>query len=132
MSVVPSPARPLALVAEDEPLIMMETVDLLEERGFDVLEAYRADKALALLEENPKVVLLVTDVQMPGPMNGFGLAREAHRRYPKLSIVVCSGQVQPGANELPGAALFIGKPLSAKVLRETLQQLDQLPSHQLR
>ncbi|WP_342154650.1 response regulator [Methylorubrum sp. SB2] len=117
VSVAPGP---IALVVEDEPLIMMETSDLLADRGFVPIEANNAADALRQLAAHPNVVLMVTDVQMPGRMQGFELAHEAHRLYPSLAIIVCSGQRTPAAGDIPKIAHFIDKPLSAAVLAKSL------------
>lgn len=117
-----SPAA-LALVVDDEPLILMETADLLTDSGFAPLEANSAAQALKQLAANPGVVLLITDVQMPGRMQGFELAREARRLYPSLSIIVCSGQASPGASDMPEGALFIDKPLGVQALSRGLTAL---------
>lgn len=127
MSATASPvsAAPLALVVEDEPVILMETADLLADSGFASLEAASAVQALQQLADHPAVVLLVTDVQMPGPMQGFELAREARRLYPSLAIIVCSGHATPRIGDLPEASLFIDKPLGAQALRRGLERLNR-------
>mgnify|MGYP005999904903 CR=1 FL=1 len=119
----PLPA-PLALIAEDEPLIMMETADLLGDLGYPVLEARTAAQALTALNDHPDICLLVTDVQMPGPMQGFELSRVVHATQPDMRIIVCSGQIRPSADDLPPNALFVDKPLGANVLARTLQKLQ--------
>jgi CheY-like chemotaxis protein len=62
--------------------------DILEENDFSVLEAKDADAALKLLESQPDVKLLFTDVQMPGSLNGMELARDypAASRRPRISF----------------------------------------------
>ncbi len=72
----------VALVAEDEPLVRMEAADVLGEAGFDVLEASTTPAALAYLEMHPEITLLLTDVVMPGPIDGLALAHEVRRRWP--------------------------------------------------
>ena len=112
----------IALVVEDEPLIMMEAVDILEAEGFEVFEAWSADKALALLEGRGPVQVLFTDVHMPGSMNGFGLAREVKRRWPETAVIVCSGHVKPGPDDMPAGARFIDKPFSSRLVTETVRE----------
>lgn len=102
----------------------MDAVDILEDAGFQTLEAATGDKALELLEQHhQQVVLLFTDVQMPGTHNGFALARKAAEIYPHVSIVVASGQVEPGPDDLPEGARFIGKPFSAKIVHGHLKEV---------
>ena len=106
------PAAPpvVALVAEDEFLLRMEAADTLADAGYKVLEVASADAALRYLEEKDGVDLLFTDVNMPGDLNGFDLAREVATRWPEIVIVVCSGATQPGPGDLPSKARFIDKP----------------------
>ena len=69
------------LVVEDEPLIRMNAAVLLEDEGYEVIEAATARAALAILEKrNGEVEALFTDVDMPGDMNGLELAGIVHRR----------------------------------------------------
>ena len=116
----------IALVAEDEPLLRMEAVDLLEDAGFTVLEAANTLQALRHLEEVETIELLFTDIEMPGPINGIGLAQEVAERWPRVCIVVCSGRVKPDASELPVQARFVPKPVSAQLIISTVEKM--LPS----
>lgn len=82
------PGRPSAavLIVEDEPLIRMGAVDLIEEAGFEVYEAGRADAAIALLELHQDIRLIFTDVDMPGSMDGLKLAHYVRGRWPPVKI----------------------------------------------
>ena len=73
------------LLVEDEALVRMFAADLLrEEAGFKVIEAVDADEALTVLEAGPDVHALVTDVEMPGTLDGFTLARLVHKAWPSV------------------------------------------------
>ena len=100
----------VALVAEDEPLFRMEIADLLGEAGFDVIEAGNAEGALAKLSEHHGIALLITDVRMPGRLDGIGLANEVEGRWPDIDIIVCSGVKDLDRGALPGKAQFFEKP----------------------
>ena len=63
------------------PLVRALAVDVLEEVGFDVLEAPTADYALVVLERREEICVLLTDVDMPGRLNGFQLARIVQDRF---------------------------------------------------
>jgi signal transduction histidine kinase len=78
------------VIAEDDPSVRQGTVRMLEELGYAVLEAGSGSDALRLLETNPEVALLITDVVMPG-MNGRQLADEATRRWPGLHVLYTTG-----------------------------------------
>ena len=105
---------PVVLVVDDEPLVRMTAADELEESGFHVLEAASADEALAVLEEHADdVQVLFTDLNMPGSMDGIGLAEEAHRRWPHILLLISSGQEQLQPNEIPDHGHFVAKPYVA-------------------
>lgn len=89
------PARPIALVVDDEPLILLDTSDIVTDAGYQVVEATTADQALAYLETHAAFDLLVTDIQMPGTMDGIALARHVGERWPHVKILVVSGAVIP-------------------------------------
>lgn len=82
MSQQESPPRQAILVVDDEAILRMNAQGVLEENGFEVLEARDAHEALHILEKRPDVRLVFTDIQMPGRLNGLDLLREVHRLWP--------------------------------------------------
>jgi nitrogen-specific signal transduction histidine kinase/CheY-like chemotaxis protein len=78
------------LVVEDDDDVRTYVVETLAALGYQVLEAAEADSALRLLDEDPCVQLLLTDVVMPG-LNGRKLAEEARLRRPDLKILYMTG-----------------------------------------
>lgn len=113
------------MVVEDECLIRLDTVDRLAEAGFDVIEAGDADEAIRILEEGAEVRVLFTDVEMPGSMDGFALARVARDRWPAIGIVVASGRRQPDGTSLPDRGQFFGKPYDWPILITALHGIVQ-------
>ena len=73
------------LLVEDEVLVRMVAADVLSDAGFTVLESASAEEALMLLETRPDVQVLFTDVNMPGALDGLGLAQAVHDRSPRGS-----------------------------------------------
>ncbi|MGI4765803.1 MAG: hypothetical protein ACRYGP_12215 [Janthinobacterium lividum] len=69
------------------------------------------------------IVLMFSDVDMPGSRNGFALARETAVRWPNVAIVVASGMRQPADGDLPEGARFIGKPFSAEMVHGHLREI---------
>jgi CheY-like chemotaxis protein len=98
------------LVVEDESIIRMHTACLLEDEGFAVLEAQHSAEAMAVLHKHPNVCLLVTDVRMPGRIDGLGLVRHARENYPHIQSVVVSGDTSEADALAAGAVRFIPKP----------------------
>jgi CheY-like chemotaxis protein len=80
----------VVLVVEDESGVRKLTIDMLEELGYTTREAADAQAALALLETDPDIDLLFTDVVLPG-MNGRQLASEAQRRNPSVAVLFTTG-----------------------------------------
>jgi CheY-like chemotaxis protein len=78
------------LVVEDDDDVRRLTVDILIEAGYSILSANGSVQALRLLDAHPNIVLLMTDVVMPG-MNGRKLAEEALRRRPNLKVLFTTG-----------------------------------------
>ena len=115
--------HPTILVAEDDGLLRLITSELLEEHGYTVVEANSAEEAIKVMEKRKDVRLLFTDIQMPPGCDGLELAREVHKRWPKVLLVITSGQVQPTRAEIADDGRFIAKPYRAKDL---LAQIDDL------
>ena len=109
---------PIILVVEDEALIRISTADTLRDQGWDVRESANAAEALQMLELCEEVALIFTDIDMPGPMNGMGLARVVSERWPPVIIVITSGMNQPAEDDLPTGATFIPKPYVTEHLAE--------------
>ncbi|MBI2586228.1 MAG: response regulator [Rhodospirillales bacterium] len=82
------------LVVEDDPEVRQTTVALLEELSYQVIEAPNGPSALKLLDRQPDIDLLLTDVIMPGGMRGPDLAREVHKRRPNMKILYMSGYTE--------------------------------------
>lgn len=74
---------PYALVVDDDALILMHECDILEEAGFRCRDAGTGDEAIQVLDEYAEsIILLFSDVEMPGSMDGFALARQVAERCP--------------------------------------------------
>ncbi len=117
-------SAPFALVVDDDPFILMDASDIVAKAGFRPLEATSVAAAITVLEQHwAEMLVLFTDVQMPGGRCGFSLAREAASRWPKIGIIVASGQARPGPDDLPAGAKFIAKPFSAQVVYNHLREV---------
>lgn len=116
-------AETVVLVVEDEILVRMVTVDVLADAGFRVIEADCADAALPILAARDDIRIIVTDIRMPGRMDGLELARHVAARRNDVVILVTSGHARPSREELPPRASFIGKPYRAEALLAEVRQL---------
>ncbi|MBV9735474.1 MAG: response regulator [Acidisphaera sp.] len=79
------------LLVEDDELIRLSVAELLEEAGFIVIAAESGDAAAEQMDRS-SFDLLLTDLQMPGRLNGVGLAMRARCRHPDLPIVIMTGR----------------------------------------
>jgi CheY-like chemotaxis protein len=118
-----SPVPAVVLIVEDEMLLRMRVVDMVEDVGYTSVEAVDADQAVAILESRSDIALLLTDIQMPGSMDGLGLAHSVHDRWPPIKIILVSGQLKLANIDIPAGSRFFGKPLKAKVMIAQMQRM---------
>lgn len=120
-----------ALVVDDDALVLVVSCGILEDAGFHALEATNVGEALDLLElHGSDVIVLFTDVEMPGGRNGFDLSQEVARRWPQIDIIIASVRVAPEVHSMPAKATFLGKPFSADIIHDHLRRmlpLDRRP-----
>ncbi|MBE0532464.1 MAG: response regulator [Rhodospirillales bacterium] len=89
-----SPAKATILVVEDDPAVRQAAVWVLRLFGYDTWEAEDGPSALDVLEKEPGIDLMFSDLVMPRAMNGIELAREARRRRPGLKVLLTTGYSQ--------------------------------------
>jgi CheY-like chemotaxis protein len=116
-----APARQVVLVVEDEPLLRMMAMDLVEEAGFEAIEARDADEAIEILEARIDIHIVFTDVDMPGSMDGLKLAAAIRDRWPPIQIVITSGHFRFDDGEIPAQTVFFSKPYDVSEVTATLQ-----------
>jgi len=115
--------KPYALVVDDDALILMHACDILEDAGFRFYEAGTGDEAKSLLDDvAANVTLLFSDVEMPGETDGFALARHVSEAWPWIEIVIASGRITPGKDDLPAKATFIPKPFNNEMVHDHLRR----------
>ena len=102
----------VVLVVEDEAIIRMSLVWELEDAGFVVIEAKNADVAMAMLTDRSDIVVVVTDVRMPGSVDGFGLAAWMREHAASTPIIVTSALAElPDIAAInPAIARIVAKP----------------------
>jgi two-component system, response regulator PdtaR len=112
---LPSTQRTI-LVVEDEFFIRMSAVAILEDAGFFVLEAKNSLEALEMLSRHSETNVLMTDVRMPGLMDGLALVAQVQIDHPAVRSIVVSGNISAEQARNAGASGFVAKPYLAKAI----------------
>lgn len=109
------------LVVEDEFLIRFMLSDALREVGYHVLEAANGDEGHDILISGQAINLVVTDVCMPGSLDGMELARRSKQLVPDRPVIVCSAHLS--VSESHPADAFVAKPYLMATLSEVVERL---------
>jgi PAS domain S-box-containing protein len=118
------------LIVEDDAEVAEVTAALIDELGYEYLLASDAEAALQILERGEKFDLVLSDVAMPGAMDGIGLAHALRQLYPGVPILLASGLTAPdeaAAVEIP----LLSKPYGLEDLRRAINQLLSRPNQGL-
>lgn len=110
-------ALPGVLVVEDEPRVRAAAVEIFEDLGATVYEAYNAAQALTILAEHPDIALLFTDIRLP-TVDGVELASMAVMRRPDLRVILTSGY---GSRLAHPSWSFMPKPWSPSNIRQMVE-----------
>ncbi|WP_227307875.1 response regulator [Acidisoma cellulosilyticum] len=102
--------KTVILVVEDEPLLRMAAVDMVEDAGFEAIEAADATEAVRILETRPDIRIVFTDIDMPRGMDGMKLAACIRDRWPPITVILTSGYHDVSEVTLPARSLFFPKP----------------------
>ena len=112
------------LIVEDEVLTSEYLEFVLQEAGYEAIPAGSAEEAIAVLEHRDDVHLIVTDVNLPGSLNGLQLAALVRDRWPTMNIIVVTGYNAPRSEEIPSGSLFVPKPYSAQKMIEAVRHFQ--------
>jgi two-component system, response regulator PdtaR len=96
---------------------------LLAESGFEVIATENADEAIAVLESRRDIRLIITDINMPGTMDGLRLAAAVKHRWPPIKIIITTGKAKPAAEQMPHGSMFLAKPYDPQALVETVERI---------
>jgi CheY-like chemotaxis protein len=118
-------SRRKVLVVEDDEMVRQLAEAVLTALGYEPLAVGDAPSALIVLDRESDIRLMVTDIGLPGGMNGTMLAAEARRRRPGLPVLFASGSVDSAgrAERLPEGEVVIAKPYRKAELAEKLRLL---------
>jgi CheY-like chemotaxis protein len=118
---VSNPGSGMILLAEDNPDVAQVTAMMLRGLGYQVEAVDSGREALQRLERGPRPDLLLSDIVMPEGISGADLAREAHRRFPGLPVVLMSGYSDAMRSKTYGCRV-LRKPVSYEELAETIRE----------
>ena len=114
--------RLVVLVVEDELWVRLHAVEMIEDAGFEAVEASNADEAIDILESRNDIRILFTDIHMPGSMDGLRLAHAVRNRWPPIRLIVTSGHAVVAESALPPGGRFFSKPYQACEIARTLNE----------
>jgi CheY-like chemotaxis protein len=86
-------------VVEDEVLIRLHVAEELRELGYAVIEAASGDEAITVLSSVNDIGLVLTDIRMPGDVDGLALANWIRSEFPSLKIILISTEVHAGSRQ---------------------------------
>ncbi|HUD28070.1 MAG TPA: PAS domain-containing protein [Novosphingobium sp.] len=128
-TVAMSPIQPhtgCVLVVDDEPTVRMLVVEIAQELGYEVLEAFDGSSAMRILQAHPGIDLLITDVGLPGGMNGRQIADAALVMKPVLKVLFITGYAENaviGNGQLAPNMTLITKPFAMDTLARKIREI---------
>ncbi len=115
-------AGELVLLVEDDPAVRRVVRQQLVGLGYVVIEADNGAQALQLADAVPDIALVLTDMVMPGGINGRQLIELVRQRRPGVGVVLMSGYAEGLGNREEGSLLLLDKPFSTRELADALQR----------
>lgn len=113
---------PVVLVVEDQGLLRMTAVSIMEDSGFEAVEAKNADEALTMLRHYPDILVVFTDIDLNAEKDGFWLAEQIKIGWPKIDVIVTSAYPRPKNYNLDNVIAYYEKPYSEKDLINQIQK----------
>ena len=114
------------LVVDDEPSVRLLIVDILQDMGYKVLEASDSASGLALLQSDVQVDLLISDVGLPGGMNGRQMAEVGRANRPTMRVLFLTGSAQTavfGSGQLDEGVEVMTKPFNIDALSDRVDKM---------
>ena len=116
----------VVLLVEDEPAVRLVMADVLADNGYEVLEADTGEKALRQIRSAARIDLLLSDVGLPGGMNGRQLADAARDYRPDLKVLFVTGydeQAALGSGQMSDGMAILTKPFNIASFSTKVQDL---------
>lgn len=112
------------LIVEDEFLVRLMLVEALADEGYQTVEATSGDEALRLLQADPAIGMVMTDIQLPGSLDGLDLVRTARAARPDMPAIYMTGRPDALAGSLiPGRDALLAKPYLPSEATKTVRRL---------
>ena len=115
-------SRPAVLIVEDEPVQRMMLLDIVDQAGFDAVEAMDADDAVRILENRLDIRIVLTDIDMPGGRDGMKMAASIRSRWPPIELIITSSQRNPKLDDIPARGVFFSKPYDSNEIIEVMRR----------
>ena len=113
----------IILTVEDEFLVSEYLSGILKDEGYTVISVKSANEAIAVLESRNDIKLIITDVSMPGTMDGLKLAAAVRGQWPPIKIIITTGLRLPTKDQMPTGSLLLQKPYSPVSVVEAVARL---------
>ncbi|QRM32054.1 response regulator [Microvirga sp. VF16] len=124
-----SSPQTVVLVVEPDPYVRAMAADVLDQEGFEVIEASSADYASTILQSRNDVSVLFTEAATPGVLNGFDLTRIAHTQNPQIVVIMVVGALPSGFSGAAPEARFVCKPYRMADVIPLIRELTRDQSH---
>jgi DNA-binding response OmpR family regulator len=114
------------LVVEDEVLIRMTIADYLRDCGYRVIDAANADEAVTVLQKASfRIDVILSDIEMPGSIDGFGLAQWVRANRPQLDVLLVgtAARAADAAAKLCESGPTLTKPYEPRIVLDRIRQL---------
>lgn len=112
------------LTVEDETLLSAYLGEVLGDAGYQVVAAANADEAIEILEARDDIRIIITDINMPGSMDGLRLAAAVKDRWPPIKIIIATGKDAPRREEMPTDSEFLPKPYAPDRVLAAVSQVQ--------
>ena len=117
------------LIVEDEFLIRLTLAEVLADEGYEVLEAESGDEAAEMLDLDEDIAVLLTDIQLPGNLDGRALAQRARQNKPELPVIFMTGRPDSiGSGHSGAREIYVSKPYLPSEICAAVRRLVSEPA----
>lgn len=115
------------LIVEDEPILRIDAISMVEDAGFEAVEAMSSADAITLLEERLDIRLVYMDLDMPRSRKGIEIAAAIRKRWPPIEIILTAAYFTRDSVSLPERAEFYPKPIDRYQIVDAMRRLMDRP-----